>query len=84
MLSFVLRRIGAGLILALLVLTLIFAAVRSIPGDPASLLLSGDGETPDPAAVGASGPRDNWPPVLRHYDSALRSALPPDTEQRPP
>lgn len=38
---YLLKRIGTGLVLVLLVLTLIFFVVRAVPGDPAQLLASG-------------------------------------------
>jgi peptide/nickel transport system permease protein len=49
--SYVLRRIGVSLGLIWLVATLIFLVLRLIPGDPAELLLSGGGVSPDPAQV---------------------------------
>lgn len=44
MLNYLLRRIGTGLVLVFLVLTLIFFVVRAVPGDPAQLLASGGSE----------------------------------------
>lgn len=49
--SFILRRVGMGAILVLLVLTLIFSAIRLIPGDPVELLLSSGNTSADPATV---------------------------------
>lgn len=52
MLTFVIKRVGLGAILVLLVLTLVFSALHLVPGDPAVLLLSsGDGGAPSRAAV---------------------------------
>lgn len=52
MLLFILRRLGIGVALAWIVLTLIFLAIHAIPGDPAEILASGSGTTAaDPAAV---------------------------------
>ncbi len=52
MLSFIAKRLVMGVGLVLLVLTLIFAALHLVPGDPAVLLLSvGDGGAPTPEAV---------------------------------
>jgi diguanylate cyclase len=36
---------------------------------------------PDPAAAAPGAGIADWPPVLRHYDAALRSALPPGDER---
>lgn len=49
--SYVLRRVGVAIGLIWLVATLIFLVLRMIPGDPAELLLSGGGVSPDPAQV---------------------------------
>ena len=46
-----LKRIGTALILIWIVATIVFAAIRLVPGDPAELLLSQGGVAPDPAAV---------------------------------
>ncbi|MGO1410390.1 MAG: ABC transporter permease [Microbacterium sp.] len=52
MISFIARRLAMAAGLVLLVLTLIFAALQFVPGDPAVLLLStGDGGAPSPEAV---------------------------------
>ncbi|MFD5863143.1 ABC transporter permease [Streptomyces chartreusis] len=42
MTSYILRRIGSGLLLVWIVLTLIFLAIHAIPGDPAYQLAGGD------------------------------------------
>lgn len=51
MTSFILRRVGMGAVLVFLVLTLIFSAIRLIPGDPVELLLSSGNTSADPATV---------------------------------
>lgn len=51
MISFILRRVGMGAVLVFLVLTLIFAAIRLIPGDPVELLLSSGNTSASPEAV---------------------------------
>lgn len=50
---YLLKRIGTGLVLVLLVLTLIFFIVRAVPGDPAQLLASGgaNGQASDEAVA---------------------------------
>ncbi len=47
----VLRRLGVSVLLVWAVATLVFLAIRLVPGDPAELLLSQGGAAPDPAAV---------------------------------
>lgn len=42
MVSFLLRRIGIGLVLVFVVLTLIFLAIHTVPGDPAYQLAGGE------------------------------------------
>ena len=46
-----LRRIAAALVLVWVVASIVFLAIRLVPGDPAELLLSQGGVAPDPAAV---------------------------------
>lgn len=43
MTRFILKRCGIGLVLVWIVLTLIFLALHLVPGDPAALLLGGEG-----------------------------------------
>ena len=47
----VIRRIGVSLVLVWIVASIVFLALRCVPGDPAELLLSQGGAAPDPAAV---------------------------------
>lgn len=42
MVAFILRRLAAGIALVFVVLTLIFLAVRAVPGDPALMLAGGE------------------------------------------
>ncbi|MGH7050103.1 MAG: ABC transporter permease [Acetobacteraceae bacterium] len=48
-----LRRIGIAICLVWIVASVVFLAIRLIPGNPAELLLSQGGIAPDPAAVAA-------------------------------
>jgi peptide/nickel transport system permease protein len=47
----VIKRIGVSLVLVWIVASIVFLALRFVPGDPAELLLSQGGAAPDPAAV---------------------------------
>ena len=47
----VLRRVGVSLVLIWAVASIVFLAIHLVPGDPAELLLSQAGATPDPATV---------------------------------
>lgn len=47
----VLKRIGVSLVLVWVVATIVFLAIRLVPGDPAEILLSQGGIAPDPSAV---------------------------------
>jgi peptide/nickel transport system permease protein len=49
--AWALRRIGVSLLLIWIVASIVFLAIRCVPGDPAELLLSQGGAAPDPAAV---------------------------------
>ena len=49
--SWIARRLIVGLVLAWLVATIVFLALHMVPGDPAELLLSTGGTSPDPGAV---------------------------------
>jgi len=46
-----LRRIGTAVVLIWLVASIVFLAIRLVPGEPAELLLSQGGVAPDPATV---------------------------------
>ncbi len=47
----VLRRIAVAFVLVLIVASIVFLAIRLVPGDPAELMLSQGGVSPDPAVV---------------------------------
>jgi peptide/nickel transport system permease protein len=51
--AFVVRRVATSLGLIWLVASIVFLAIRLVPGDPAEILLSQGGVAPDPAAVAA-------------------------------
>ncbi|MBC7800274.1 MAG: ABC transporter permease, partial [Gemmatimonadaceae bacterium] len=51
MLGWAARRLGVSILLVWIVASLVFLAIRLVPGDPAELLLSQGGASPDPAAV---------------------------------
>ena len=50
---YLLRRVGLALLLVWIVATIVFMAIHLVPGDPAEILMSAAGATPDPAAVEA-------------------------------
>lgn len=49
--AYVLGRVATSILLAFAVTTIVFLTLHLVPGDPAELLLSTGGITPDPAAV---------------------------------
>jgi peptide/nickel transport system permease protein len=70
------RRILTSLFLAWVVSTIVFMALHVVPGDPAELLLSTGGITPDPAAIAEL--RDKLGldrPILAQYGSFLAGLL---------
>jgi peptide/nickel transport system permease protein len=70
------RRIGVSLVLVWIVATIVFLAIRLVPGDPAELLLSQGGVAPDPAAVAEL--RDQLGldrPVLTQYLANINGLL---------
>ena len=76
MLTWLLRRIGLSIALVWVVATLVFLAIRFVPGDPAEMLLSQGGISPDPAAI--QDLRDQLGldrPVLGQYVTDLTHAL---------
>ena len=76
MLAWVVRRLGVSVLLVWIVATLVFLAIRLVPGDPAELLLSQGGMAPDPAQV--SELRDQLgldQPVLQQYARDMVRAL---------
>lgn len=51
MMPWLARRVGVSLVLVWAVASIVFLAIRLVPGDPAELLLSQGGVAPDPATV---------------------------------
>ena len=49
--SWTIRRIGTSLLLVWVVASIVFLAIRFVPGDPAELLLAQGGAAPDPDSV---------------------------------
>lgn len=49
--AWTLKRIGVSLLLVWVVASIVFLALRAVPGDPAELLLAQGGAAPDPAVV---------------------------------
>jgi peptide/nickel transport system permease protein len=49
--AFLLRKVGLSLVLAWAVASIVFLTLHLVPGDPAELLLSSGGISPDPATV---------------------------------
>jgi peptide/nickel transport system permease protein len=47
----VLKRVGVSLLLVWVVASIVFLAIRLVPGDPAELLLAQGGSAPDPSSV---------------------------------
>ncbi|MBE9605641.1 ABC transporter permease [Acetobacteraceae bacterium H6797] len=47
----ILKRVGTAILLIWVVITIVFLAIRMVPGDPAELLLTQGGISPDPATV---------------------------------
>jgi len=76
------RRIGIAILLVWAVATIVFLAIRLVPGDPAELLLSQGGVAPDPAIVAEL--RDQLGldrPVFTQYVDNLRRLLVGDLGQ---
>jgi peptide/nickel transport system permease protein len=49
--AWLIRRVGISLILVWVVATVVFLAIHLVPGDPAEMLLTQGGASPDPATV---------------------------------
>ena len=72
MTSWALRRASVLLVQVWIVATVVFGALHLVPGDPAELLLSGSGASPDPAAVDELRQRLGLDrPLLEQYGSYL-------------
>lgn len=74
--AFILKRIGTSLLLVWAVATLVFLAIRMVPGDPAALLLSQSGASPDPATVATLRAQLGLDrPVYVQYGEAMLRAM---------
>ena len=72
----ILRRVGISLALVWVVASIVFMALHLVPGDPAELLLSTGGVSPDPAAVAALRERLGLDlPLMTQYGSFLAGLL---------
>jgi peptide/nickel transport system permease protein len=72
MMRWLVRRIAVSLALAWIVSSIVFLALHMVPGDPAELLLSTGGSSPDPAAVAELRQRLGLDrPLLRQYADFL-------------
>lgn len=70
--GFALKRIATSLLLVWAVASLVFMAIRLVPGDPAALLLSQSGASPDPATVQALRQQLGLDkPVLAQYADSM-------------
>ncbi|HEX4262638.1 MAG TPA: ABC transporter permease [Acetobacteraceae bacterium] len=77
-----LRRIAVAVLLVWIVASVVFLAIRLVPGDPAMLLLSQGGVTPDPAAVAALHAQLGLDrPLLVQYLASMRALLHGDLGQ---
>jgi peptide/nickel transport system permease protein len=78
----ILKRVGVALLLVWIVASIVFLAIHLVPGDPAELLLSQGGTSPDPSAVAEL--RDQLGldrPLMAQYLSSLWQALHGDLGQ---
>jgi peptide/nickel transport system permease protein len=74
--AWILKRIGVALLLVWVVASIVFLAIHLVPGDPAELLLSQGGTSPNPADVAQL--RDQLGldrPLLVQYGDSLWQAL---------
>ena len=82
MLAWTLRRLGVSAALVWVVATLVFLAIRLVPGDPAELLLSQGGAAPDPGAVQELREQFGLDrPILAQYAANMAGALRGDLGQ---
>jgi peptide/nickel transport system permease protein len=76
------RRIGVAILLVWAVASIVFLAIRLVPGDPAELLLSQGGVAPDPATVAELHEQLGLDrPVLTQYIDNFRHLLSGDLGQ---
>jgi peptide/nickel transport system permease protein len=80
--SWLLRRCVTSLLLIWVVASVVFLAIRLVPGDPAELLLSQGGVAPDPAAVSELRAQLGLDrPVVAQYFTNLRDVVVGDLGQ---
>ncbi|MBW4090390.1 MAG: ABC transporter permease [Proteobacteria bacterium] len=78
----VLKRVGVAVLLVAIVVSIVCLAIRLVPGDPATLLLSQGGVAPDPAAVAQLRHQLGLDqPLLVQYLASLRGILHGDLGQ---
>lgn len=66
------KRLATSLVLVWAVATIVFLAIHLVPGDPAELLLSQGGTSPDPAQVAALNAKLGLDqPILTQYANAM-------------
>lgn len=75
-----LKRIGVSLLLVWVVASIVFLAIRFVPGDPAELLLAQGGASPDPDSVAQLHEqlgldRPIWVQYLQNFRGLLRGDL---------
>lgn len=71
-----LQRITISLALLWVVTSLVFLSIYMVPGDPAELLLSGEGSTPDPASIAQlRGDLGLDRPILTQYADRMAGLL---------
>ncbi len=74
--AWLLRRLGVAVALVWVVATIVFLALHIVPGDPAELLLSAGGTSPDPAAVDELREKLGLDrPLLEQYGHFMHGAL---------
>jgi peptide/nickel transport system permease protein len=74
--AWLLHRIAIAVLLVWIVASIVFLAIRLVPGDPATLLLSQGGMAPDPGAVAALRAQLGLDqPVWLQYLTVLKAAL---------
>ena len=71
--AWALRRIATSVALVWIIITIVFLAIRFVPGDPAELLLSQGGMAPDPDTVAALREQLglNAPVLVQYRDSLI-------------
>ncbi len=72
----VIRRIGVALVLVWIVASIVFLAIRLVPGDPAEIMLSQGGVSPDAAIIAEL--RDQLgleKPIWEQYRDSMRGML---------